>query len=195
MLSLKLRNYSSRLTLLIVVSSCSSSEPLIKDTLDPMTGATVTHADVPFVFYRDNSSTAAHAREFIHLGPVQVNRMGQYRYFLWLGAWSTMQSGHLSEQMDGLESLIVIADGEPMPLMLAGWTPDSIGASESVYMKPAASLAEAYYEVTVDQLRFIAGASDIRLLTTALKPASYEAWDDQATARHSLAEFVDYVAP
>ena len=193
--SLTCRSSVPGLTLLFVVSSCGISAPLIQDTLDPVTGVTITHARVPLVFYRDSSSRAAHARDFINMGPIQVNRMGQHRYFLWLGVWNTMQDRHLPEMLDGFESIIVFADGEPLPLTVAGWTPDAIGASESAYVKPTASSAEAYYEVTIDQLRVIAESNDIRIRTTALLPASYEPWDDQRSARISLNAFIADEAP
>lgn len=177
-----------------LLCSCSSSGPVIQDTLDPVTGITVTHAEVPLVFYRDRSARAAYARDFVNLGPIQINRMGRYRYFLWLAAWSTMQNAHLAEEHDGFESIIVFADGEPLELTSAGWTPQAIGATESVYVKPVASAAEAYYEVTVDQLRLIANATDVRLQSTGPQAHTYEPWDSQASAHGSLQAFLEYVS-
>ena len=191
--SLRYRNKIFSLTLLFVLSSCGSSAPLIKDKLDPMTGVTITHAEVPLVFYRDRSARAAFARDFVNMGPIQVNRMGQHRYFLWLGIWNTMQDSHLSDEINSFESIIVFADGEPLQLSLAGWTPNAIGASESVYVKPVASLAEAYYEVTIDQLRFIAAASDVRLRTSGPQARSYEPWEGQGSGRGSMQAFLEYV--
>ena len=51
---------------------------------------------------------------------------------------------------DDLESIVIFADGEPLLFELSGWTPDTIGASEPVYVKPMASAADAYYQVTMD---------------------------------------------
>ena len=177
-----------------LLCSCGSSGSVIRDSLDPVTGITITHAEVPLVFYRDRSARAAYAHDFVNLGPIQINRMGRYRYFLWLAAWSTMQNANLAEAHDGFESIIVFADGEPLELASAGWTPQAIGATESVYVKPVASAAEAYYEVTVDQLRLIANAADVRLQSTGPQARDYEPWDSQAAARSSLQAFLEYVS-
>lgn len=102
-----------------------------------------------------------------------------------------MQLADLSEHRDGFESIIVFADGEPLTFELAGWTPESIGTSEPTYMKPVASASDAYYEVTADQIRLIAGARDIRLRSTGAFPKEFQLWDEQISAKNSLAEFLN----
>lgn len=142
------------------------------------------------IFYRDVSGRAAHARDFVYVAPLEVNRSGSYRYYLWLGIWTLMKNAGADGQRDGFESVVVFADGEPLPLEVAGWTADAIGASEPVYMKPVGSAADAYYEVTIDQLRVIAEAKEVRLLSTGPRRESYEPWDDQKSAKASLIEFL-----
>lgn len=174
-----------------LLSSCGSSSPLVAQKLDNVTGVTVTRATTPVVLYRDNSAYAAHARDYVYLGPVEVNRMGNNSYFLWLGIWSTMRDeGHFTER-DGFESVILYADGEPLALELAGWTLDAIGVSEPVYVKPVASAADAYYRVTVDQIRLIAESSEIQLRLGTAQPKSYGLWDKQGVANASMRAFVD----
>jgi hypothetical protein len=178
------------LTACLLLINCASS-PTISEKLDPVTGITVTFATTPLVLYRDNPSQAAYARNYVHLGPIQVNRSGSYRYYLWVGAWNTMQVADIPEHRDGFESIIVFADGEPLALELKGWTPESIGASEPTYLKPVASTADAYYEVTADQIRLIAGARDIRVRATGTAPREFQLWDQQNSARNSLTEFLN----
>ncbi len=173
-----------------VLSSCSTSGPLVAQKLDNVTGVTVTRSAAPVVLYRDNSAYAAHARDYVYLGPVEVNRMGSNSYYLWLGIWSTMRDEARSAQRDGFESVILYADGEPLPLDLAGWTHDAIGVSEPVYVKPVASAADAYYRVTVDQIRLIAESSDIQLRVGTAQPKSYSLWDTQGAANASIRAFV-----
>jgi len=69
-------------------------------------------------------------------------------------------------------------------------TAAATGASEPVYLKPVSSAADAYYEVTVDQLRFIAGSQDIQVQSTGPRGTVYEPWDQQRTAKANLAEFL-----
>lgn len=178
---------------ILTLLGCATSSPTVSEKLDPNTGVSVTFTETPLVLYRDNPSQAAYARNYVHLGPIQVNRTGSYRYYLWLGIWNTMQTADLSEHRDGFESIVLFADGEPLLLELSGWTPEAIGTSESVYLKPVASTADAYYEVTADQIRLIAESSDIRLRTMGSSPKDFELWDDQKSARNDLTEFLTRV--
>ncbi len=188
---MKLKNLPTLLIIAACIAGCSSSNEPVREKLDPLTAVTITSSASPLIFYRDNSAHAAHARDFVYVGPVRVNNMGGYRYFLWFGVWSAIPDTPPSSQRDGFETVTIFADGEPLQLSLAGWGPTSIGASEAVYLKPVASAADAYYEVTVDQIRFIAESRDLRLLSSGPAQSSYELWDNQQAAFASLREFLD----
>jgi hypothetical protein len=138
----------STMLMLSLLSGCSTTAPTNVEKLDPLTGVTVTHVNTPLVLYRDSAATAAYARNFVNLAPIQVNRSGIHRYYLWVGIWNTMQVADFSGHRDGFDSIIIFADGEPLILEVSGWTPDAIGVSEPVYIKPVASTADAYYQVT-----------------------------------------------
>ena len=174
----------------LILLGCAASPPSVNEKMDELTGVTVTYASAPLMFYRDNTSQAAYARNFVNAGPIQVNRSGSYRYYLWVSSWSTMQVPDLVSVRDGLESIVIFADGEPLLLELSGWAPDTMGLSEPIYLKPMASAADAYYQVTVDQIRLIAESSDLRLRTAGPQPRDFELWDDQTSAKASLAEFL-----
>lgn len=175
---------------LSLLSACAGNQTRIDDRLDTQTGVTITFSETPLVFYRDDSGKAAHARNFINVGPIEVNRMGQYRYFLWLGIWNTLQDDELGGVRNGFETIVIFADGEPLSLDLAGWTAAAIGASEHVYIRPVASAADAYYELTVDELRLIAASTDLRIQPTGPSARSYELWDEQKAARAGFVEFL-----
>jgi len=174
----------------LVIAGCATTTPAIREKLDPLTGVTVTFTSTPLIMYRENSGQAAFARNYIHIGPIQVNRGGVYQHYLWLAAWNTMESPNISEHQDDLESIVVFADGEPLFLELAGWTPDAIGTSEPVYLKPVSSAVDAYYRVTADQIRLIVEASDLRLRTSGANSREFVLWDDQRSARTDLREFL-----
>jgi len=184
-----------KLTSLILVTllsaGCISTSTLVEERLDIGTGVTVTHATAPIVLYRDNSAYAAHARDYVYLGPVEINRMGDYSYYLWLGIWSTISDEERALQRDGFETITLYADGEPLQLELVGWTLESIGVSEPVYVKPVASAADAYYRVTIDQIRLIANAREIELHAGTAPVRVYLMWDRQGSAHASMREFVD----
>ena len=173
-----------------VTSGCSSDSAMVKGQMDPVTSVTISYSQTPMVFYRDVSGRAAYARNFVHMAPLEVNRSGDYRYYLWLGIWNTMADAQSDQSRDGFESIVIFAYGEPLPLEITGWTVAAIGASKPVYLKPVASAADAYYAVTVDQLRLIAEARDVRVKTTGSRNESYEPWDNQKSAKKSLIEFL-----
>lgn len=175
-----------------LVTACGSSGPAVYEQLDPLTSVTTTRAAKPLVLYRDSSARAAYARDYVYLGPIEVNRMGSMSYFLWAAVWGT-HSGFLDDPAAlGFESIVIYADGEPLLLEHAGWTPAAIGASESVYNKPVASALEVYYPVTVDQVRMLADASDIELRTSSLSEGSYFPWDSEDGSREAFRLFVDH---
>jgi hypothetical protein len=181
---------ASLIPLSLLGAGCVSTSTLVEEKLDMGTGVTVTHATAPIVLYHDNSSYAAHARDYVYLGPVEINRMGDYSYYLWLGIWSTISDAERSFQRDGFESVTLYVDGEPLQLQLVGWTLESIGVSEPVYVKPVASAADAYYRVTIDQIRLIADAREIELHAGTAPVRVYLMWDRQGSAHASMREFV-----
>ena len=173
------------------LGACSTSAPLFVERLDTNTGVTVLNATEPLVLYRDNSGYAAHARDYVYMGPIEVNNMGAETYYLWLGIWSTMRDvTRLDSQRNGFESVVLYADGEPMPLEIAGWTLDTIGVSEPVYPSPVAGAADAYYRVTADQIRLITDARDVELRTGTAREVAYTLWDQQSLPSTSLQAFV-----
>ena len=175
----------------LLVAACATTESVVKEKLDLMTGATVTYNGTPLIMFRDDSGRAAFAKSYVHMGPIQVNRSGDYQYYLWLSAWHSMQLVDSAERRQGLESIVLFADGEPLSLDLAGWTPEAIGTSEPIYLKPAASAIDAYYRVTADQIRMIAHATDLRLQTTGAYAREFIPWDNQKRARTELLKFLD----
>lgn len=182
------------LLFMLGIVGCTSTDNLVHESLDPLTSVTVTSSKTPFVFYRDVPSRAAYARNYLHLGPIGVNRGGSHRYYLWVSAWSTMQDSDLADQRSRLESIVVFADGEPLILDLSGHTPAAIGTSETTYLKPVASAAEAYYEVSIDQIRLIAGARDVRINSGPSLTDNYEPWENQARALESWRAFLERLA-
>lgn len=183
--------FSAMACLLVAIAGCSSNATLVDSRLDPLTSVRIRYSHAPLVFFRDVSGRAAYARDYIHVAPIEVNRSGSYRYYLWLGIWNTMETNAIDSARDGFESIVIYADGEPLPLQIRGWTPDVIGASKPVHVKPVASAADAYYEVTLGQLRLIAEARDLRLQPMGPGTSPYEPWDDQRSGKAGLNEFLN----
>ena len=165
----------------LLLAACGGTDVLVANRLDPVMGVTVTSTTKPLVFYRDRSAQAAYAKDYVYLGPIEVNNMGQKNYFIWLGAWSSSDVADRSAQMDAFESVVVFADGEPLSLQVDGWTPESIGLSESTYVKPVASATDGYYRVTIDQIRLMAEARDLEVRAGSTQAQTYFPWDSASS--------------
>ena len=188
--SRKTHQYIISLITFAFLSACAGPGPLVTDQLDPLTGVTVTHATKPLVLYRDRSAQSAFGRDYVYLGPLEFYNMGERRYYFWFGIWSTWDSMDRGMTLDNFESVVIYADGEPLSLQLAGTTLRSIGVSEPVYVKPTASATDAFYAVTIDQIRVIAESRDLELRVGGLKPIHYIPWDTAESATVGIREFV-----
>jgi hypothetical protein len=175
------------------LAACSTQGSTTGEHLDEGTGVTVTRSSAPLILYRDNSGVAAYARDFVNLAPLRVNRMGEYRYFLWLGIWSTVATADSTRRRDAFESITLYADGEPLALDVHSWAPESIGVSEPVYVRPAASAIDAYYSVTADQIRLLGEARDIRLVAGNSAVLTFEPWTRKHSATAGIRAFVSAV--
>ncbi len=182
--------FAPTLIVALVLAACGGTTPAVSGRLDPLTGVTVTSATKPLVFYRDRSAQAAYAKDYVYLGPIEVNNMGRRDYFIWLGIWGSSDSADRSSQMDDFTSIVVYADGEPLNLEVNGWTPASIGLSEPVYVKPVASATDGYYRVTIDQIRLMAEARDLEIRTGSTRPQRYTPWDSASTTSAGMQAFV-----
>jgi len=175
---------------LVLLASCAGTDTTVLQHLDPETGVTITRASAPIVMYRDMSAYSAHGRDYVYLGPVQVNNMGQREYFLWLGIWGTSDSADRGRKMDDFETVVLYADGEPLGLEIKGWTSSSIGASRDVYVKPVAMALDGYYRVTIDQMRLIAESRDLELRAGSMRPQRYVPWDSAQDSSQAIVAFL-----
>jgi hypothetical protein len=178
---------------LLVIAACAGNGGQILERMDSETGATITRASAPFVMYRDMSAKSAFGREYVYVGPVQVNNMGERRHYLWLGIWGTSDSADRSDTMANFETIVFYADGEPLNLEVTGWTPGVIGASDSVYVQPVASALGGYYRVTTDQLRLIAASRDLEIRAGALQPQRFFPWDSVESTSETLTTFLQSI--
>jgi hypothetical protein len=119
--------------------------------------------------------------------------MGHRDYFIWLGIWGSSDSADRSSQMNDFETVVMLADGEPLTLEVKGWTLSAIGTSDPVYAKPVASATDAYYSVTIDQIRLIAEARDIEIRAGTTSAKQFIPWDTSPSGNSALIRFVQDV--
>jgi hypothetical protein len=174
----------------VLLAGCSSvpGDTALRQRLDDGTGATVTTLETPLVFYREQPMLAANARDYIYLGPVEVNRNGRRQYLLWMAYRSTIdRAGGVGFRAPVHAYLLL--DGEPMEM-----APPETRAlrgtdkGEWLYETPVGGGESVLYPVTRAQLLAIAKARDVRILTAADEAAATE----YAPWRASASDFIDF---
>lgn len=178
---------------ILLSGGCATTGSVIDETLDSTTGVTTIYSHAPLRLYRDRSSSAAYAKDFVDLGPVKTIRMRDKRYFLWVGIWSTMGVSDSVEDRARFGTITILADGEPMQLTLAPLATSDVLAERESYATKTAAATDVYYEVTVDQLRVIGEADDLRLQTAGARARHYLPWQAQTKGHDAVLAFLEYV--
>ena len=189
------RRYSLFWGLVLVATACatgcSSNSALTREKLDPITSVTIRYSGHPLVFFRNISGRGAFVKDYVDLGPIEINRSGDYRYYVWLGIWTADGDTATDAAGDRLESIVIFTDGAELRLSIKGRSVEAIGASEPIYSKPVSSAVDAYYEVSFDQLRILADAANLRLRFGADDSPAFEPWNNQELGKAALLEFLN----
>lgn len=174
---------------ILMIGACATSSEPVLTKLDPRTSVTATYIKSPLIFFRSLSGTQAEAREYVYIGPLEVNRSGDYRYYLWLANWSMMDTGQLVRPGNDFKSIAIVADGKAITLEISGDSLQSVGASESIYPRPVGWATEMYYTVTLEQLRLVAAATTLQVKFVS-SGETFLPWDDQTASKSGIGEFL-----
>lgn len=153
----------------------------VVESLDGQTGLTVVTDAEAAVFARTRPQISRSARDYLYLGPVEVNEHGVREYFLWLALASTIDDAFTGARFTEPGQLIVEVEGEPMEFELQPWDRrlprlagrrlyDSVVAPESVLAA----------RVTLDQITRLAGSeiSSVRITFDRATSAEYWRWQE-----------------
>jgi hypothetical protein len=165
--------------MLAILLACQTGGRIV-ERLDESNGITVTSAAEPLVFARTEARYSRSGRDYLYLGPVQINRQGQREYFLWVGIASTLDRGFLAPEAAKPLQLIARPRGEPMPLDLA--PPRDLVADlalRDIYRPTVPVQREYLARVSLHQLALIAEEplSPIQLSATDGSMLSYVRWN------------------
>lgn len=126
----------------VMIAGCASGRPaddVQREYLDEQTAATVTVGGRPMVFARERTELAVHARDYLTLVPVDVNRSGTHAQYFYGYVWSTIDKRGVEDGGDRPASFELIADGRRIPLVPLSDEPRSLGLGEAPLPPPAAS--------------------------------------------------------
>lgn len=181
---------SAALVVLLLVSATATGRgELLRQHLDERTALVLTGLQRPLILHKDEPGLAANARDYIQLGPLEINRQGELRYYLWMSIWSTIDRAGDLRWRQGFEVVHVFADGEPVDVELSAWNLARERAEVSFYEKPVHGAVDAFYPVTLDQLRRIAAATEVYAVAGPQSRDRYQAWEWSPSA---LRAFVEY---
>ncbi len=160
-----------------------------RQVLDEKTGTTVTAMGSALEFYSSRPEVGLQAASFAHLGAMEVNRMGERRLLLWL----SVLAGGAAEQQNAAEipkGLTIMAGSSELQPPFVSNSPREVGLSVTPFRRPADWANDAYFDVTVDQLRELQTAEPLALLVTVSdgRNQRYELWKPE---RDSLARFLE----
>jgi hypothetical protein len=114
--------------LLALLAGCVAlPKPATVTLLDEHTGASIRRVAEPIVLARDRREVAAHARDYLTLVALEINRAGQRETTLLVYRWSTIDRRMEAALDAAARDLVLVADGrdvwlrpraEPLPAEL-----------------------------------------------------------------------------
>jgi hypothetical protein len=131
-----------------------SDDALVREYLDPVTAMTLRLVSEPFVYAREVPELAVNARDYLTVGPVELNNMGSRRYYLALVAWSTIDRGRIGAPTPALPERVEMSlAGKDRELQSETHTPRELGSGLPVYAPPVDRLGESWLGVKPADLR------------------------------------------
>lgn len=154
-----------------IISCGTAPTSPFHENLDRETGVTVSRLNEAMMFYDPLTSAPPPAdqrgerprrltwRDFLYLGPLEINRTGTRTYYMWA---SLVRREHTDEPELPV-GLVIVADEQPIVLQVLTHDRAVLGAGEPTYPAPAPWAGELYLPVRRAELEEIAGASRLRV--------------------------------
>lgn len=146
-----------------VATGCAASAPAggEREYLDEQTTATVTVGAPVLVFARERPDLAVHARDYLTLVPLDVNRSGRHAQYFFGYAWSTIDK-RAQPEAPSPPRFELIADGRPIPLAPHQGSLRDLGLGELPVPAPARSATMLIAPASREQQAFVANATEVR---------------------------------
>jgi len=176
--------------ILLLTGGCTrpTGEDVMYQYFDEASGATITRLTAPVPFHKEEPMLAANARDYVYIGPAEMNRSGNRQLVLWMNFCSTIDRGRYSDSWRP-DGVFLILDGTPMELTPAD---SQLGVSEWSYVSPVVGGSTLVYAVTRAQLRLLARAGDVRILAeVGGQTREYARWRSADTGLQRFAGYID----
>ncbi|MFQ5634876.1 MAG: hypothetical protein ACE5G3_06060 [Gammaproteobacteria bacterium] len=169
-------------------STVPADEPL-RQRLDNTSGATVTTLAEPMAFFREEPTLAANLRDYIYVGPVEVNRSGRRVYLLWTAFSSTIDRGGRAVVL-APEAAYLMLDGELMELAR---TRGRLDLGIRLYEPPIPTDQIVVYRMTRAQFLAIARAGEVLFIAdhSAARETAFASWRDSVSDWRRFSRYID----
>ena len=169
----------SCLAVVVLLAGCATPLPGggEREYLDQQTAATVTVGAPALVFARERPDLAVHARDYLTLVPVDVNRSGAHAQYFVGYAWSTIDKRSLADEPAMPSRFELVADGRRIPLVQHPGSLHELGLGEPPVPPPARSATLLVAPASREQQDFVLSAADVRaVLVRDQGSERYELW-------------------
>jgi hypothetical protein len=158
------------------------------EILDEQTGNTLLLVAKPLVFARARTDVAANARDYATIVALEVDISGQYREYLLLYRWSTVDRRMSPPPDPQAGELKILADGRAIDLMPLVEMPIGLSRRRELHMPEHGDVVTRAYAIDVPTLRFIATSRDIMVhMPQEPLDTPFGLWED---GRRALALFL-----
>jgi hypothetical protein len=169
---------------LLLLGGCAVQSSLVPvELLDERTGMSLAALKEPVEFVQDEALAYGKRTSFAYLGPVEWNRMGEFRYALWIHIAPGNDKGAADIHEPGVVTL-VLDDG---PWVLSPIEPPSLGREA---YHPVVSWGQtAYFDLNAKTLARLA-SSEMLQLNVRAEDGSTISFKPSHDARKPLSEYV-----
>jgi hypothetical protein len=137
-----------------------------REYLDEVTAATITVGSPTLVFARERPELAVHARDYLTLVPVDVNRAGTHSQYFYGYVWSTLDKRGQAEEATDARSFDLVVDGRRIALTPVAGQLRDLGLGEPPLPSPARSAQVLVAPTSREVQAFVAGARELRVVAT-----------------------------
>ncbi len=117
----------------------------------------------PLLLADEASALGVNVGDYLQLTPVEINRSGDFNYYLSMVFWSTVDRQQ-TDNHHALERVTLMLDSVPMQLQLSFVRVGGGANRLDVIPAPVAGAVQAYYSLTVSQIRELGAAQSLYVL-------------------------------
>lgn len=156
----------------LILGGCAATQSL-EPRFDNSTGVTWTTLSDPIALAHANPQLSTAARDYLYVGPIEMNERGTREDFLWFGLATTVPDVFSADFASMPKSLVLEVDGLTFELPVLEWE------EPLPYETPATVTHSVAARVSLDQIGLIAGAQDVsvELLHEDGSTVAYEHWN------------------